>query len=144
MIRRQSRSLQTYCREQRAFYIVDCAQADNFTSLQTGPGNITGDNAINSAFYFPWVNAPDPLQQFRVRPFPPCGFVAGLYAATDATRGVWKAPAGIDASLTGESGLTTILDRPAERHAQHQGDQLPAQFPGLRRRHLGRAHTAWQ
>ena len=44
-----------------------------------------------------------------MRPFPPCGFVAGLYAATDATRGVWKAPAGIDASLTGESGLTTVL-----------------------------------
>jgi phage tail sheath protein FI len=101
--------LQTYCRGQRAFYIVDCAKADTFTSLQPGPGNITGADAINSAFYFPWVNAPDPLQQFRVAPFPPCGFVAGLYAATDATRGVWKAPAGIDASLSGEAGLTTIL-----------------------------------
>ena len=102
-------SLQGYCHDQRAFYIVDCNQSDTFASLQTGPGNITGDNSINSAFYFPWVNAPDPLQQGRVRPFPPCGFVAGLYAATDATRGVWKAPAGIDASLIGESGLTTIL-----------------------------------
>jgi Bacteriophage tail sheath protein len=102
-------SLQGYCHDVRAFYIVDCAQTDSFNSLQTGPGNITGDDAVNSAFYFPWVNAPDPLQQGRVRPFPPCGFVAGLYAATDATRGVWKAPAGIDASLTGESGLTTIL-----------------------------------
>jgi Bacteriophage tail sheath protein len=102
-------SLQGYCHDQRAFYIVDCAQSDSFNSLQTGPGNITGDNAINSAFYFPWVNAPDPLQQGRVQPFPPCGFVAGLYAATDATRGVWKAPAGIDASLTGETGLTTVL-----------------------------------
>ncbi|MGH9620820.1 MAG: phage tail sheath family protein [Bryobacteraceae bacterium] len=102
-------SLQGYCQDQRAFYIVDCNQSDSFASLQTGPGNITGDNSINSAFYFPWVNAPDPLQQGRVRPFPPCGFVAGLYAATDAARGVWKAPAGIDASLTGESGLTTVL-----------------------------------
>lgn len=103
-------SLQGYCHDQRAFYIVDCNQSDTFASLQPGPGNlITGGNSINSAFYFPWVNAPDPLQQGRVRPFPPCGFVAGLYAATDATRGVWKAPAGIDASLTGESGLTTVL-----------------------------------
>jgi hypothetical protein len=102
-------SLQGYCRGQRAFYLVDCSQSDSFASLQTGPGNITGDDAINSAFYFPWVNAPDPLQQFRIQPFPPCGFVAGLYAATDATRGVWKAPAGIDASLVGESGLTTQL-----------------------------------
>lgn len=102
-------NLQGYCVGERAFYIVDCAQGDGFSSLKSGPGNITGVNAINSAFYFPWVDAPDPLQQGRIRPFPPCGFVAGLYAATDATRGVWKAPAGIDASLTGESGLTTVL-----------------------------------
>ena len=102
-------SLQGYCHDQRAFFIVDCNQSDTFVSLQSGPAGITGDNSINSAFYFPWVNAPDPLQQGRVRPFPPCGFVAGLYAATDASRGVWKAPAGIDASLTGESGLTVPL-----------------------------------
>jgi phage tail sheath protein FI len=104
-------SLQGYCHDQRAFYIVDCNENDKVVNLQTtGPGNIiTGDNSINSAFYFPWVNAPDPLQQGRVKSFPPCGFVAGLYAATDATRGVWKAPAGIDASLTGESGLKTTL-----------------------------------
>lgn len=102
-------NLQTYCRGQRAFYIVDCAQADSFNSLKAGPGSITGNDSINSAFYFPWVNAPDPLQQNRIRPFPPCGFVAGLYAQTDATRGVWKAPAGIDASLSGEAGLTTVL-----------------------------------
>ena len=66
-------------------------------------------DSINSAFYFPWVNAPDPLQQGRIKPYPPCGFVAGIYAATDATRGVWKAPAGIDAGLSGEAGLKTVL-----------------------------------
>jgi uncharacterized protein len=101
--------LQKYCVSQRAFYIVDCAQADTFNSLKNGPGGITGNDSINSAFYFPWVNSPDPLQQNRIRPFPPCGFVAGLYAETDSTRGVWKAPAGIDATLSGESGLTTVL-----------------------------------
>ena len=101
--------LQAYCHGQRAFYIVDSASNDSFTSLQTGPGNITGVNSINSAFYFPWINAPDPLQQGRINRFPPCGFVAGLYAATDASRGVWKAPAGIDASLTGESGPAVLL-----------------------------------
>jgi phage tail sheath protein FI len=41
--------------------------------------------------------------------FPPCGFVAGIYAATDASRNVWKAPAGINASLTGVLGLQTNL-----------------------------------
>jgi uncharacterized protein len=103
-------NLQGYCHTERAFYVVDCAQSASFASLQGGPdSHITGANSINSALYFPWINAPDPLLQGRTRPFPPCGFVAGLYATTDATRGVWKAPAGIDASLTGESGLTTVL-----------------------------------
>jgi uncharacterized protein len=101
--------LQGYCHDERAFYIVDCAQGATFTSLSGGPVGITGVNAINSALYFPWVNAPDPLQQGRISQYPPCGFVSGLYAATDATRGVWKAPAGIDASLTGASGLTFVL-----------------------------------
>jgi uncharacterized protein len=41
--------------------------------------------------------------------FPPSGFVAGIYARTDASRGVWKAPAGSDASLTGAIGLSVVL-----------------------------------
>lgn len=108
-------NLQKYCHDQRAFYIVDCSPAASTDALTTsGPagvdsGSITGQYSINSAFYFPWVRAPDPLAGNRVRPFPPCGFVAGIYAATDATRGVWKAPAGIDASLTGISGLQTLV-----------------------------------
>jgi hypothetical protein len=61
---------------------------------------MTGANAINSAFYFPWLNALD-AQQNLTRPFPPSGFVAGIYAATDAARGVWQAPAGITAPVTG-------------------------------------------
>ena len=94
--------LQKFCRDHRAFLITDCAQGATFTSLLTGPpAGITGADGINAAFYFPWVKAPDPLRENRLREFPPCGFVAGLYARTDATRGVWKAPAGTDASLRG-------------------------------------------
>jgi len=101
--------LQAYCVDNRAFLIVDCGQADKVKDLaQNGPTGITGVNAINSALYFPWVNQFD-SQTNSTRAFPPCGFVAGLYAATDTARGVWKAPAGIDASLTGESGLTVNL-----------------------------------
>lgn len=123
-------NLQGYCHDERAFYIVDCAQADSFASLQNGPpATITGPNSINSAFYFPWVNAPDPLQQGRIHPFPPCGFVAGLYAATDATRGVWKAPAGIDAGLTGESGLTTVLTDPQNGTLNIQAINCLRSFP---------------
>jgi len=102
--------LQGFCYSQRAFYIVDSPQNQKLGPfISNGPGNITGNYSINSALYFPWVIAPDPLNQNRTTTFPPCGFVAGIYAATDAARGVWKAPAGIDASLTGVSGLATVL-----------------------------------
>lgn len=102
--------LQKFCRDRRAFLIVDCKQEANFTSLKNGPpSNTTGADSINAAFYFPWVKAPDPLKENRLEEFPPCGFVAGLYAKTDSTRGVWKAPAGIDASLSGASGLKFVL-----------------------------------
>ncbi len=97
-------ALQKFCRDRRAFLIADCAQDATFDGLVAGPGNVTGDDAINAAFYFPWLVAPDPLQQNRPGEFPPCGFIAGLYARTDTQRGVWKAPAGSDASLTGVIG----------------------------------------
>jgi phage tail sheath protein FI len=122
-------ALQTYCVGQRAFYIVDCAESDSFNSLKNGPVGITGNDSINSAFYFPWVNAPDPLQQNRIEAFPPCGFVAGLYAQTDATRGVWKAPAGIDASLSGVAGLTTVLTDLQNGTLNTQGIDCLRHFP---------------
>ena len=53
--------------------------------------------------------APDPLQQNAPRAFPPCGFVAGVFARTDAARGVWKAPAGVDARVVGATGLTITI-----------------------------------
>jgi phage tail sheath protein FI len=102
--------LQEFCAVERAFLIVDCQQNDSFSTLQSGPpAGLLGSYSANSAFYFPWIQAPDPLQQNRPSQFPPCGFIAGIYAATDSARGVWKAPAGIDAGLTGASGLNTVL-----------------------------------
>jgi phage tail sheath protein FI len=45
----------------------------------------------------------------RIRLFVPCGAVAGVIARTDSQRGVWKAPAGIEASLIGVSDLDVRL-----------------------------------
>jgi|HubBroStandDraft_4_1064222.scaffolds.fasta_scaffold06533_3 phage tail sheath protein FI len=112
-------TLQEYCATKRAFYIVDCPQNITTASIiSSGPaGTASGSNvslphtaySSYSAYYYPWVLAPDPLFGNRPTLFPPCGFVAGLYAATDASRGVWKAPAGIDAGLSGVSGLQVTL-----------------------------------
>jgi hypothetical protein len=102
--------LQDFCRKRRAFLICDAEKGKSKATLaQQGPAGMTGKNAMNAAFYYPWVKAPDPKQEGRLRLFPPSGFAAGLYAFTDANRGVWKAPAGTDASLTGAVGVETVL-----------------------------------
>lgn len=104
-------ALQTLCVAQRAFLVVDSNPDEPVDSLANGADTIiTAVNALNSATYFPWVKAPDPLQQGRPRDFPPCGFVAGVYARTDSQRGVWKAPAGTEASVVGAVGLTVVMN----------------------------------
>jgi hypothetical protein len=105
-------SLQDYCRKRRAFLIVDSKSGAKRDSFPNDLNGLTGDDADHSALYFPWIKAPDPLQENRSREFPPSGFVAGVYARTDATRGVWKAPAGTEASLTGVTGVKVPLSDP--------------------------------
>jgi phage tail sheath protein FI len=102
-------ALQTHCRNRRAFMVVDCAEDETVGNAPAALANLTGSDSINSAFYFPWVRAADPLQQGAVRSFPPSGFVAGIYARTDSSRGVWKAPAGIEASTNGAVGLSVTM-----------------------------------
>jgi len=102
-------TLQGHCRTRRAFLIVDSIEEDTVSNVPSSLSGLTGSDAMNSAFFFPWVIAPDPLQQGALGAFPPCGFVAGVFARTDATRGVWKAPAGSDASVNGAAGLRIAM-----------------------------------
>src|SRR5439155_14319525 len=74
-----------------------------------GQLTLTGDAARNAALYFPRVEEADPLSRGQIDTFVPCGVIAGVMARTDVQRGVWKAPAGIDASLNGISGLEVNL-----------------------------------
>ena len=60
----------------------------------------------NAALYFPRLKMADPLQENRLEEFAACGAVAGIVARTDAQRGVWKAPAGQEATLLGVRGLS--------------------------------------
>lgn len=103
-------TLQGHCASRRAFLIVDSDSAATVASLNTGaPAAMITAAAPNAAIFFPWVRAADPLQEGALADFPPCGFVAGIFARTDATRGVWKAPAGSEASLAGANGLAITM-----------------------------------
>ena len=101
------------CGKRRAIFIMDSPKAwkdinSALTPAQAGLP-ITGDPAKNAAIYFPRIQMPDPLQNGVTAEFAPCGVIAGVCARTDAQRGVWKAPAGIDASLNGVTGLSVLM-----------------------------------
>src|SRR5205823_2452926 len=55
------------------------------------------------------IRVADPIEKNRLRIYPPCGAVAGVIARTDSERGIWKAPAGIEATLVGVADLTVHL-----------------------------------
>jgi len=59
------------------------------------------------ALYYPWILVRDPLQlgSSIVRRVPPSGHIAGVYASTDLTDGVHKAPANVE--LRWAQDLTT-------------------------------------
>jgi hypothetical protein len=59
--------------------------------------------------YFPRPLIPDPKNEFRLRSVGASGTMAGIYARTDSARGVWKAPAGIEATLDGVAELDAKL-----------------------------------
>lgn len=65
--------------------------------------------SANAALYFPRIRVSDPLKENRLETFAPSGAVAGVIARIDAQRGVWKAPAGQEATLNGVSELTVRL-----------------------------------
>ncbi|MCD6056938.1 MAG: putative phage tail sheath protein [Thermomicrobiales bacterium] len=89
------------------------ADARDFAT--TGFGGVALDKAAGDfgAIYYPWVWSADPIGSGR-NPrilLPPSGFIAGLYARIDNSRGVFKAPAGTEAGIVGAlAPATTVSD----------------------------------
>lgn len=99
----------SYCERRRAFLLVDPdATWDSKDDAKGGVAGI-GTSSKNSALFFPRLRQPNPLKENQVEDFPPCGAVAGVFARTDAQRGIWKAPAGLEASLVGVPQLSVGL-----------------------------------
>ena len=100
------------CEDRRAMLLLDPPHA--WTDLATA---VTGANAglpvaglagRNAAIFFPRVTISDPAGGGDLT-VGAAGTVAGVFAATDARIGVWKAPAGTDATLSGVRSLVTPL-----------------------------------
>ena len=99
-----------YAVRRRAMVIVDPPAA------WTAPPTISEVSALvsrsaNAALYYPRLQATDPLRGKQVASFAPCGVVAGIYARTDASSGVWKAPAGTQATVLGAQAVSVALSQ---------------------------------
>jgi phage tail sheath protein FI len=102
-----------YCERRRAMLLVDAPiswvdTAAAVTGFGADPDQV-GTRSRNAALFFPRLKKPNPLHDDQLETFAACGTVAGVFARTDAQRGVWKAPAGLDATLVGVPTLAVPL-----------------------------------
>jgi uncharacterized protein len=93
-----------FCQQRRAFLIMDPPTA--WTSSQEATNGAdalrVGTVKDHSAVYFPRLLV---AENGLNHPVGPAGAMAGLYSRIDASRGVWKAPAGTEADLRGVRGV---------------------------------------
>lgn len=99
----------SYCEKRRAMFIVDSpSDWSNKNDAKSEIINI-GTKSKNAAIFFPRLRQPNPQRSNQIEDFVSCGAVAGVFSRTDAQRGVWKAPAGLEASLVGVPQLSVPL-----------------------------------
>jgi uncharacterized protein len=87
-----------YAARRRAMVIIDPPASWAAAPTQSQITALANASA-NAALYYPRLQAS--LRDNQLASFAPCGAVAGIYARTDASRGVWKAPAGAKANVLG-------------------------------------------
>jgi phage tail sheath protein FI len=98
------------CRKKFAFLLIDPFPGLNDVGAAESWKTTTFTfQSSHAAAYFPNIRVDDPLVAGSIRAHPPSGALAGLYARTDGNVGVWQAPAGTEASLTGVYGPSVVL-----------------------------------
>jgi phage tail sheath protein FI len=121
-----------YCEPpHRAFFLVDSPSTwtDKGKAVNGFKSTGVGTVSDHAAVFFPRLLEADPLQDNNVGTFVPCGAVAGIFARTDAQRGVWKAPAGQDASVVGIADLSVRLTDSENGELNPLGVNCIRQFP---------------
>lgn len=109
-----------FCERRMAFLIMDPPVADSADGT-VPPGSNMIQNTMNlgslpesknAALYFPYLLSPDPITGSATNyvtnqpsQIPPAATVAGVYSTTDLNRGVWKAPAGFQATCNNVTGV---------------------------------------
>lgn len=124
------------CVKRRALLIIDPPAAWDVANDIVAGNNaalnalgLTGTRARNAALFFPRLRQPDPRRGGQLDTFAPSGAMAGLMARTDTNRGVWKAPAGVDAAISGAQGLSVSLTNDENGQLNPLGVNCLRSFP---------------
>ncbi|MGD9949713.1 MAG: phage tail sheath family protein [Desulfobulbus sp.] len=106
-------------------------------------GELNPPSSTYSVLYYPWVKVKNPLYNRDSNPtaattltLAPSAFAAGIWARTDGTRGVWKAPAGVEASVSGVAALEYVVE-------DGDQDQLNPLGVNCLRKMPGYGHVIW-
>jgi uncharacterized protein len=100
---------ESFCELKRAILLVDPPIA--WKTVDNAKNGIDSyvNRSKNAALFFPKIKAIDPIDQ-QIKIFDPCGAVAGVISRIDAQRGIWKASAGLEATLNEVCGLDLYLN----------------------------------
>lgn len=123
----------TLCEQERAMLLLDSPSGWTDKDIAKSGLDAVAAKSKNAALFFPRLKQPNPLRDNQVEEFVPCGVVAGVMSRTDTQRGVWKAPAGIEATLRGVPGLSVKLNDAENGELNPLGINCLRSFPVIGR-----------
>jgi hypothetical protein len=125
-------AMQAHCRRMRyRIGIIEPREGSSQSEVREFRDNFSDDRL---ALYYPWVITVDPTGVRPTIKVPPAGFIAGVYANTDVTRGVHKAPA--NEVVIGALGFAQEVNRFQQELLNPNGINCLRSFPG-------RGHRVW-
>jgi len=115
-----------HCENSRFRFAVLDSPPDVRNPGSLDPRSSLGDTKY-AAFYYPWIVVSDPRSGDRIK-VPPSGSVCGIYALTDNSRGVWKAPA--NETVAGALDLEHDVTARVQEVLNPKGVNVIRRFPG--------------
>jgi uncharacterized protein len=115
-----------------AFFIMDPPINDVADPPTNWIGSYQPPVSPNGAIYFPYIQSNDPSSGATVN-LPPSGTVAGIFARIDTNRGVWKAPAGLEAAILNTTGVVPggLMTDPRQGTLNNLGINCLRTFPSV-------------
>ncbi len=122
---------------QNRMVIIDPPMGEEFEQESDIIDQSFNRSSTYTALYYPWVAVSNPYYNADTNPgaptklyVNPSAFAAGMWAKIADRRGVWKAPAGVEAGLLGAAGLQYVVENDEQDYLNPQGVNAFRTMPG--------------